>query len=336
MSVASRPVLVCADLGDDRCGVGSSEAATFPDFGSDDIIDPCGPVPAAIRAVRTARNHGRGAVVAFPTRSSVRSARAIAVITVVALLLRRNGVRFHLHEYRVFDEIRAVLDRIMVRTASDIVVSTQTEAEVLRSALAGRVAAHAQIHVVPPANGTAPTPEHPVLEPQASQPATIGIFGTARANKDLEWAVAQLRELEGFGRLELAGAGWEVVSWPEDIGRRYEILPLGSVDASQLAATFARWGLALAPLDGGAHDGRMSLRTPLAHGVPTIAAAGVTGDLTFRPAHLHLDHWREPDAATTRADDARCVSDFESDVRRRLRSALGVSPLVVHDPSGLE
>jgi hypothetical protein len=97
----------------------------------------------------------------------------------------------------------------------------------------------------------------------------------------------------------------------------------GHVPAAELPRVFAGWGLAVAPFWEGAHDGRLSLRTPLAHGVPTLTRPGSEGALTLRPPHLLFDPTDVPDFDDqARAQGAAAVAEFEAEVTERLLRAL--------------
>jgi hypothetical protein len=113
---------------------------------------------------------------------------------------------------------------------------------------------------------------------------------------------------------------------------RIDVAPLGFVSSADLGPVFARWELSIAPLSGGASDGRSSLRIPLSHGIPTLTELGRPEDLTLRPSHLGLVG-DDPETAIAGAvavaadRDARRrgaseVDDFERRVRGALQLAL--------------
>jgi hypothetical protein len=127
----------------------------------------------------------------------------------------------------------------------------------------------------------------------------------------------------GITRLELAGSGWDDTESPPV---RADVVRLGHVPDAELARLFARWDVALAPFADGPHDGRLSLRTPLAHGVPTVTSPPTPGALTLAVAHLHVLRGAtvEPplDLDVDRHAAAAAVAEFEADARGRLRAAL--------------
>jgi hypothetical protein len=321
-----RGVLLCGDLGRETCGVGASEAAAL------EAVDPrpatVDPrrVGASVRAVVRARRAGRPVVVAYPTRSTVGSRRATATLALAAVA-GRGRLRWHLHEYTIFGGRRALLDLLLVIGGGRVVVSTESEADALRRSRGGRVARRVAVRVLPPANGTSLR----AVEGPPADPPVVGLFGTARADKGLDVAVTALRALHdaapaGALRVETVGEGWDEAPWPADVAA----LPLthhGRVPTPELAPLLSRWSLAIAPFAAGATDGRMSLRTPLTCGVPTLTTLDRPADLTLRPSHLLLD----PVTAGARAlatgpaervAGAAGVARFEADAVRRLADAL--------------
>jgi glycosyltransferase involved in cell wall biosynthesis len=311
-------VLLCGDLGSDRCGVGASEAAALEAVTPRPATaDPRRPV-AALRAVLRARGP---VVVAYPTRSTVSSLRATATLALAAVLAR-GRLRWHLHEYAVFDGRRALLDLLLVVGGGRVVVSTETEADTVRRSRGGRIAHRVSVRVLPPANGTAPRPAGDEPAPPA-EPPVVGLFGRARADKGLDVAVTALRSLPGDGgiRVETVGEGWDEAPWPAGTP---EIAHHGRVPTADLAPLISRWTLAIAPFADGATDGRMSLRTPLACGVPTLTTVTRPSDLTLRPPHLLLDPTVALAAAGTadRAAGAAAVARFEADTVARLAAEL--------------
>lgn len=312
-------VLVCGDLGNERCGVGASEAAALAVVEPrPTTVDPRR-VGAAVRALRRARRERQPVVVAWPTRSTVSSPAATLTIALTAVLAR-GRVRWHLHEYAIFGARRVLVDLLLAVGGGRVVVSTASEADALRRSRGGRVARRVEVRVVPPANGTAVR-----AEPTApAAPPVVGLFGTARADKGLDVALAALRALPpGAARVETVGEGWDRTSWP--VGT--EVTHRGRVPTDDLAPLMRRWALAIAPFADGATDGRMSLRTPLTCGVPTLTTVRRPADLTLRPPHLLLDPATAADEAlaTGREDRARgaaAVAAFEAETVRQLKDAL--------------
>lgn len=310
--MSAPPLLVCGDLGHGACGVGASEAAARRPVALAVVaVDPTR-VRAARDRLRDARREGRPVVVTFPTRSTVRSPRALAVMATAA---GAADVRWHLHEYSIFGERRVVLDSLLRRSRGTVVVSTEGEADALRAARGGRVAARCRIEVVPPANGT-PALAAPVAP---ADPPVVGVFGTARADKGPAFLVDALRALPAaFATVETVGRGWDAVPWPDDVRARFALRHHGWQEAGAAAAVMGPWTLAVAPFVGGATDGRMSLRTPLALGVPTLTHVERPADLTLRPRHLLLDPATAGPAAlgcdrAARRAGADEVARFEAD-----------------------
>jgi hypothetical protein len=296
--------------------VGASEAAAL------DAVDPrpttVDPrrIGATVRAALRARRAERPIVVAYPTRSTVRSLRATVALGLVALL-GRGRLRWHLHEYAIFGERRALLDLLLVVGGGRVVVSTGTEADAVRRSRRGRIARRVDVRVLPPANGT------PLrgAEQAPAHPAVVGLFGTARDDKGVATAVAALQGRAGI-RVETVGEGWSDQRWPGATATHH-----GRVPTADLAPLLGRWTLAVAPFAEGATDGRMSLRTPLACGVPTLTTVARPDDLTLRPPHLLLDPATAvADALAVtpeaRAEGAAAVARFEADVVARLAEEL--------------
>jgi hypothetical protein len=140
-----------------------------------------------------------------------------------------------------------------------------------------------------PTNGTAPTDAELelALQAQPERGRTVGVFGRYRPDKGAAWLDEVLAGLPPrFDRVIVAGGGWEDHDWDPAVPARYEIELLGHVPRAALATLLGSWGLAIAPLWGPAQDGRMSLRTPLAFGVPTLSVGPRAADLTLAPDHL--------------------------------------------------
>lgn len=286
------------------------------------VADPARP-GAALRALQAARRRREPVVIAYPTRSTVRSASALLVFAAAAALAGRRRVRWHLHEYSIFSELRIVLDVLLLVSGGVVVVSTPSEAAAVRRARRGWVGRRCRVHAVPPANGT---PFGATPEAGRAEPPVVGVFGTARADKALTCIEAALRELpRDLCRLETIGSGWDEVVWPADISTCFELSHRGRVAVDELAGAIARWTLALAPFADGATDGRMSLRTPLACGVPTFTAVTRDDDLTLRPSHLLLDPATAGAAALAAGPEQRRTGAEEvARFERRVVAALSV------------
>lgn len=209
---------------------------------------------------------------------------------------------------------------------SRIIVSSESERAALRAALGGLVGRRAAIEVAPPTNGTAARIEEVVVEPGAD--TTVGVFGMLREDKAAEWLVDVLARLdERFDRLVVAGSGWDEFRWPTAVAERYEIEVLGHVPRSALPKLFGSWGLAVSSLWEPATDGRMSLRTPLAFGVPTLTVGPRGPDLTLAPRHLLLAPPIEPSSLPVfddadRRGGAAEVDAFEQQAADRLAAKL--------------
>jgi len=312
-------LLVCGDLGSERCGVGASEAAALAAVDPRPAtVDPRH-VGATVRALHRARRGDAPVVVAYPTRSTVSSVAATIGLALTAVLGRRR-LRWHLHEYAIFGGRRALLDLLLVVGGGRVVVSTTTEAEALRRSRGGRVARRVDVRVVPPANGT----PLPAAEDPPADPPVVGLFGTARDDKGLGVAVEALASVPDGVRIETVGEGWDRAGWP---GHLPPVAHHGRVPTADLGRIVSRWSLAIAPFAQGATDGRMSLRTPLACGVPTLTTVARPADLTLRPVHLLLDpatavpRGLATDAGT-RAQGAAEVLGFEARTVQDLREAL--------------
>jgi hypothetical protein len=327
-----RPLVLCGDwAGIDYCGVAHSERALFEDLSPPpQVVDP-NHVGAAVRAVWRARRAGDPVVITYPTRSTVVRWRPLLTFAAAALLQRRRALHVHLHEYRVFRQVRWALDVILALGAPQVVVSSRSEAEAVARGLAGRLG---RVHpvVIPPVSAVTPTTTgHDAVEAAGS--GVAGVFGFAGPAKGVELVTEVVRHLPAhFHRLELVGRGWDAVDWPAEVTDRLAVAVLGFVPTTDVGAVFAGWELAIAPFSDGASDGRMSLRVPLAHGIPTLTEAGRPEDLTLAPGHLVVVDGSiaaAVDRAVARAGDRsaraeglREVEAFEQRLRHGLREAL--------------
>jgi hypothetical protein len=316
------------DFADRRCGVGSSLAALVGDAGDVEVLDP-----AAIGAWRFAQRARQAAraggicVAVYPTRSTVyRWSLPLRLLT-LWWTFGRGRLRLHLHEFQHLRRMLRWPVAALLPLTHRVVVSSDSERRAVAAAWRGAVGRWCEVVVAPPTNGTA-APEGPALRP-VSRSGTVGVFGMRRDDKPLPWLVGALGALDpSFRRLELAGGGWEGQPWPPSIRARFDVRALGHVDPEHLAAVFAGWDLALAPFSWPAHDGRMSLRTPLAYGVPTLTVGPPGPDLTLRPRHLALTPPSDPTAAALEllSVDAEAgaeeVAAFERHAAQRLLAAL--------------
>ena len=333
MTAPARPgvLLVLTNLGDERCGVGSSEAVVAG--GAPVEVQPLDPVagslPAFVRRVRSARAGVAGAVLAYPTIEQHERLRLVPRLLLLrALLGRHRWVRLHLHEFDHLRRRQRVVVALLTGLVADkVVVSSTLEAAALRTRYRGW-AGRRDVVVVPPANASAPS------EPLAGLPApdpdrpTVGIVGQYRPDKDEAWLFDVLARLDGgFRRLEVVGRGWDALAWPPAVLDRYEVVLHGEVPACALSRTLAPWDLAVAPFDHHVHDGRLSLRTPLAHGVPTLTPGPRPDHLQLAPPHLHLDDEVDvaalrPASPSVRAAGAAAVAELEARWRAELVTEL--------------
>jgi hypothetical protein len=334
MTTATRwPVLVlCGDWDAvDHCGVAHSERALLAG-GSlpPTVVDPS-TVRSAVRAVWRARQRRAPVLVVYPTRSTVARWRPLVTLLVTAVLRRGDDLRLHLHEYRVFREVRWALNLIILLGRPTVVVSSRGEQALMARSLAGRLG-RARIEVIPPFGPLTPATTRTTAA-DAVGTGIVGVFGFAGPAKGTQLISAVVGALpERYKRLELVGSGWRDVAWPADVAERVEIAPLGFVPSAELGPVFERWELAVAPFSDGASDGRSSLRIPLSHGIPTITEAGRSEDLTLRPSHLGLvgaDPAATISATIALAADPEArrrgaaeVDEFERAARQRLRAAL--------------
>lgn len=326
------PLVLCGDwAGIDFCGVAHSERALFEDLSPPpQVVDP-NHVGTAVRAVWRARRAGDPVVITYPTRSTVVRWRPLLTFAATAVLQRRRALHVHLHEYRVFRQVRWALDVILAMGAPQVVVSSRSEAEAIARGLAGRLG---RVHpvVIPPVSAVTPTTTgHDAVDAAGS--GVAGVFGFAGPAKGVELVTEVVRNLPAhFHRLELVGRGWDAVVWPAEVTDRLAVAVLGFVPTTDVGAVFAGWELAIAPFSEGASDGRMSLRVPLAHGIPTITEGGRAEDLTLDPGHLAVVDGSVAAAVdraaawagdrSARADGLRRVDAFEQRLRHDLREVL--------------
>ena len=269
------------DLGDLRCGVGSSEAALVPLVAAEvRYLDPTvGSLRTFRRAVSTAESGAAGVVLAYPTISQLERVPIVPRILWLRWVFRRRWVRVHLHEFdRLRRRHRLAVGLLVGFVADRIVVSSDREADALRTSYWGW-AARAEIVTAPPANGSAPLGGGAARTPR---PGVVGVVGQHRPDKGAAWLLEILERLDPrFDRLDVVGRGWDEVIWPPTIAARFTPVLHGELPDDEMADHIAGWELALAPYDEPPHDGRLSLRTPLAYGVPTLTRGP-------RPAHLRL------------------------------------------------
>lgn len=323
------------DLGDERCGVGGSLATLVAHVrrghGTVTVVDTSGPgIRRFWRDARAAARTGATCAGVYPTRSTVYEPRLLWRVVVLRLVFGRRRFRLQLHEYQRLRRMLRWPVTVAALLAGRVVVSSRSEQEALRRALRGLVGRRTEVVVAAPSNGTAATAAEVVMATTlaAWAPRTVGVFGMLREDKAAGWLSATLERLDPrFDRLVVAGSGWEDHRWSAAISDRFAIDVLGHVPRAELATLFSGWGLAVASLWGPANDGRMSLRTPLAFGVPTLSVGPPTDDLTLRPRHLVLAPPSDPssiddiDAAARRAG-AEEVAAFEAAAACRLAGSL--------------
>lgn len=318
----SEPVAVLlGDLGDERCGVGRSTARLLADAAVVHLDPTVGGWLDWWRRCGDAAVRCRGLVVVYPTASTYLQLASFVRAVLAAVRFRRRWVRTHLHEYHRYGRRHRPFVAALAWLGRDgVVVSTEVERQALRGRWPSLLTRGRTITVVPPANGSAPQSAPPATR---SRTGVAGVFGMPRPDKDVSWVARTVQALPAdVRRLELVGRGWDDVQLDAPLDQ----VRLGHVPDRELAALFHRWDVALAPFADGPHDGRLSLRTPLAHGVPTVTSPPGAGALTLDVAHLHVlsDRTVEPplDPDADRRSGAEAVAAFEADVRRRLRAAL--------------
>lgn len=317
------PVAVLlGDLGDERCGVGRSTAALLAGHDVEHLDPTVGSWRGWWQVCGEAAARCRGLVIVYPTASTYLRPACFVRALLAAVRFRRRWVRTHLHEYHRYGRRHRPFVAVLAWLGRDgVVVSSPVERGALQGRWPALLTRRRTIHAIPPANGSAPTEPPP---PDRERTGTAGVFGMPRPDKDVAWIGRAFAALPpGIIRLELAGSGWDDTEAPT-LGA--EVVRLGHVPDADLACLFARWDVALAPFADGPHDGRLSLRTPLAHGVPTVTSPPAAGALTLALPHLHLVRGPtiEPplDLDVDRHAAAAAVAEFEADARSRLRAAL--------------
>ncbi len=263
------------DHGNERCGVGSSEpiaAALAP--GEVRVVDPTtGSLRSFRRALAGALDGAVGAVVAYPT---IREVERLGLVPRLLVLRRRLGrgrwLRVHLHEFERLRRRQRIGVALLAGLVADrVVVSSEREAASLRDRYRGW-AGRREVRVAPPANGSAP-PAAPAVHDPPARGRTVGVIGQLRPDKGEAWLLDVLTRLDArYDRLEVVGRDWDLDRWPVALRARYEVVGHGQVRAVDLPRVVQPWDLAVAPFEEPPHDGRLSLRTPLAHGVPTLTA----------------------------------------------------------------
>lgn len=323
------PVLfVLGNHGDERCGVGGGEPLVVAGRPGVVVVDPGQPSGRAFRRqVRAALPDASGAVVVYPTLDLVeRLVLVPRLLWLRARLGRGRWLRVHLHEFAYLRRRhRAVVALLVGLVADRVVVSAQREVDAARRQYRGWLARR-ELVVHPPANAMAPT--GPIaLSDLPPDRRRVGVHGSLRPDKGIDWLFAVLRRLDHrYGELEVVGRDWDV-EWPEDLRSRFSITQRGQVPKAELAAAFAGWHLAVAPFATPPYDGRCSLRTTLAHGVPTLTRGPRPADLQLAAPHLWFDdevdvgHLPDLDPAARRAG-AEAIAHLEARWRAELRSAL--------------
>jgi glycosyltransferase involved in cell wall biosynthesis len=288
-------VLVMGDYADERCGVGSSEpivAALAP--GEVRVVDPTiGSRRDFRRRLRTALDGAAGAVVVYPTIHQVERLALVPRLLLLRLAVgRRRWVRVHLHEFERLRRRHRIGVALLTGTIADgVIVSSAREALALRQRYRGW-AGRKGVAVVPPANGSAPlaAPAGAPNPPPLPAGRVVGIIGQLRPDKGLPWLLDRLEHLDArFTRLEVVGRDWDLGAWPGAVRQRYEVVAHGQTSAAELPGIVAGWDLAIAPFEEPPHDGRLSLRTPLAHGVPTLTRGPRPDHLRLTAPHLLFD-----------------------------------------------
>jgi glycosyltransferase involved in cell wall biosynthesis len=326
-----RPVaLVMGNYRDEGCGVGSSEPVVA-DLAPREVrpLDPTvGSLREFRRQLRLDLDGAAGAVVAYPTLQQV---ERVALIPRLLLLRRRLGrrrwLRVHLHEFEKLRRRHRVAVALLVGLVADrVVVSSAREADALRRRYRGW-GGRREVVVVPPANGSAP-PRELATHDAPAEGRVVGVLGQLRPDKGEAWLLDLLQRLDGrWSRVEVVGRGWDLRQWPSALQDRFELVGLGQLPAAELPAVVEAWDLAIAPFEDPPTDGRLSLRTPLAHGVPTLTRGPRPAGLQLSAPHLlfddEVDIGRLPDVdAAGRAAGAAAVAGLELRWRSDLSAAL--------------
>lgn len=324
-------VLAMSDFGSEGCGVGGSEAVIAERSGGVTVLDTAdlGLFEFIRRARHAASADGSVCVGVYPTTATIYRAGLLPRALVLRALFGKERFRLHMHELQHLRRLLRWPAELAMLLPGRVIVSSESEAAAARRSVKGWVGRRAAVRVAAPTNGTAPAAAEidVATEPHPDRSRTVGVFGLYRPDKGAEWLTELLDRLDPrFTRLVVAGGGWEEHDWHGSIASRYEIELLGHVPRSDLAGLFASWGVAVAPLWGPAHDGRMSLRTPLAFGVPTLTVGPAGPDLRLRPAHLLLVPPTDPGSIDIDSFDrwagAEEVAAFERTASEALAAAL--------------
>ncbi|MGI8663274.1 MAG: hypothetical protein ACR2LQ_08715 [Acidimicrobiales bacterium] len=321
-----RGVLAMGDFGHERCGVGGSEAIMSERLGDLDVLDTAAKGLAPfVRDARRASLTGAVCVGVYPTTMTVYRVGLLPRAVVLRALFGRERFRLHLHEYQHLRRMLRWPVTLVALLAGRIIVSSASERDALRAAARGLIGRRCTVEVAAPTNGMSPS-RHDLdvaLEPNPERERTVGVFGLCRPDKGADWLAHTLERLgPQFNRLVVAGGGWDQHDWPQEVRDRYEIELLGHVPRASLPRIFSEWRLAIAPLWGPAHDGRMSLRTPLAFGVPTLSVGPRGDDLTLDSDHLFLSPPTEPSALELNGVDRRAGAEQVAAFEQRLAGAL--------------
>jgi glycosyltransferase involved in cell wall biosynthesis len=322
--------LLMGNHGDERCGVGSSEpiaAALAP--GEVRVVDTTtGSLRSFRRSLRSALAGAAGAVVAYPTLRQVERLALIPRLLLLRVALgRRRWLRVHLHEFERLRRRHRIGVALLTGLVADrVVVSSEREATSLRERYRGW-AGRREVRVAPPANGSAPAAPPAVHDPPPSG-RTVGVIGQLRPDKGEAWLLDVLTRLDPrYDRIEVVGRDWDLSGWPQELRDRFTVVGHGQVPAADLAGALRAWDLAIAPYEEPPHDGRLSLRTPLAHGVPTLTRGPRPEHLRLAAPHLLFDDEVDlralPDlGAAARADGAAAVAAQEAGWRTALAEEL--------------
>ncbi len=323
-------VLVMGDHGDERCGVGSSEPiAAALAAGAVRVVDPTvGSVRDFRRRLRSALGGARGAVVAYPTVGTVEDLRLLPRLLVLrAAVGRGRFLRLHLHEFERLRRRHRLGVALLTGLLFDrVVVSSAREADALRERYRGW-AGRREVVVAPPANGSAPA-SSPAGHDPPPRGRVLGVVGQLRPDKGEPWLLDLLARLDPrYDRIEVVGRDWNLDGWPSAVRERYAVVGHGQLPQAALGEVLARWDLAVAPFEEPPHDGRLSLRTPLAHAVPTLTRGPRPDHLQLGARHLLLDTEVDvaclPDLdASARAAGAAEVAALEATWRARLAQVL--------------